>query len=71
MTAISVSVREIDKQKSIKLRLTPTSNILDLLKELGRSPETVIVRKNGKIVTEEEQLADGDEIEIIPVVSGG
>jgi thiamine biosynthesis protein ThiS len=71
MPVIEISVREMVKGQSHKIQLAPTSNILDLLEELGRSPEVVIVRKNGKIVPEKEQLADGDEIEVIPVVSGG
>lgn len=62
---------EMGKRGSRKIQLASTSSILNLLKELDHSPEVVIVRKNGKIVAEEEQLADGDEIEIISVVSGG
>ncbi len=71
MPVIKISVREMIKRQSRKIQLAPASNILDLLEKLGRSPEVVIVRKNGKIVVEEEKLADGDEIEMIPVVSGG
>lgn len=71
MSVIKISVREVGKRGSREIQLAPASNILDLLEELGRSPEVVIVRKNGKIVPEKEQLADGDEIEVIPVVSGG
>lgn len=71
MSVIKISVSEVGKRGSREIQLAPASNILDLLKELDQSPEVVIVRRNGKIVAEEEQLADGDEIEIIHVVSGG
>ncbi len=71
MSTIRVSVKEVDKGKSYELQLIPASSILELLAKLDYSPEVVIVRRNGRIVVEEEQLADGDEIEIIPVVSGG
>ncbi len=43
----------------------------DLLEKLEKNPEAVVVKRNGKIVSEAEKLSEGDEIEIIPVVSGG
>lgn len=51
--------------------LTSGDRILDLLEELDRNPETLVVKRNEKIVPEEEELEDGDEVVIIPVVSGG
>lgn len=50
---------------------TSGDRILDLLEELDQNPETLVVKRNDKIVPEEEELEDGDEIVIIPVVSGG
>lgn len=42
-----------------------------LLDRLGILPETVVVVKNEEIVTEDEMLEVGDEIEVVRVVSGG
>ena len=71
MSTIKVSVRVAGKGELRKLRLSPSSDILVALKETGHNPETVVVRLNGRIVPETEKLSDGDEIEIIPIVSGG
>jgi len=48
-----------------------SGNVLELLYKLKINPETVIVTKNGTLVTEEDSLADSDDIEILQVVSGG
>ncbi len=56
------NVVSIDKKRVI---------VEDILQELGINRETVIVRLNGRLVPEEEELRDGDLIEIIRVVSGG
>jgi sulfur carrier protein len=45
--------------------------IIDLLKELDLPVETVVTKKNKKIVIEESKIDDGDEIEIIQVIYGG
>ena len=42
-----------------------------LLKKLEVNPETVIVSRNGELVTEDEKLEKEDDIRIMSVVSGG
>ena len=71
MTQIKVTVKQVGKKHKRELRLGPHATIADLLKELGHNRETIVVRRNGKIVVEEERLADGDLIEILPIVTGG
>ncbi|KXB04281.1 hypothetical protein AKJ48_03195 [candidate division MSBL1 archaeon SCGC-AAA261O19] len=66
-----VLVRRIGSQESQKYELSEGARIIDLLEKTEFNTETVVVRQNGKIVPEEEQLEDGDELELIPVVSGG
>ena len=46
----------------------PVRAVLD---ELGVNPDTVLVIREGELVTRETPLDDGDEIEIRPVISGG
>lgn len=42
-----------------------------LLDHLRINPDTVLVIRGGDLLTREESLAEGDEIEIRPVISGG
>jgi len=43
----------------------------ELLKKLGLLVEEYIVVVNGRVVTEDYVLRDGDEVKLYPVVSGG
>ena len=55
---------ERKKVKSIGL-------VRDLLKLLAVNPETVLIVRNGAVVTEEDALEESDEIKLLSVVSGG
>ena len=52
-----------------KVELEKKDTVAKLLKELDINPETVLVRIDEEIVTEEKRLAG--RVEIIPVMSGG
>ena len=56
-----VEEREIDGDLTIK----------DLLDDLDLSSETMVSKKNGEIVIEEDTIEDGDEIEFIQIIYGG
>lgn len=71
MSEIEVEVRIVTEEDPEKLRVPSGSEIIDLLRDLDQNPETVVVKRNDKIVPEEEELEDGDELLIVPVVSGG
>ena len=43
----------------------------DVLSKLGIDPDTVLVIRDGTLVTREARLEEGDEIEVRPVISGG
>lgn len=43
----------------------------ELLTEMGINRESVLVTKNGEVITEDEILKPGDEVLIINVISGG
>jgi len=47
------------------------ARIEDILRNLGINPVEVIVAKNGKIVSEEEQASCADELKIVRIVHGG
>jgi sulfur carrier protein len=56
-----IEERELDGELTIK----------DLLDNLELSSETMVTKKNGEIVIEEEKIEDGDEIEFIQIIYGG
>lgn len=45
--------------------------VADIFKELNLIPEAFLVIRGQDLMTEDEMLADGDSIEIRPVISGG
>jgi len=53
------------------LNVAYTGPIKGLLPIVDYSIETAVVLKNGSPVEEEEEVDEGDEIKIVPVVSGG
>ena len=56
-----------DKSWSFDKSLT----VLQLLKRVDILPESVLVVRNGKLVTEDQHLMPGDEVKIVSVISGG
>jgi len=71
------SYREAAGQGRIELDLPPGSTVRDAIAEIAsRHPlitegRKVVIAKNRDYVTAEEPLADGDEVALIPPVSGG
>jgi sulfur carrier protein len=45
--------------------------VLSLLRQLGYQREAVLVIVNGTLVTEDATIAEGSEVEVRPVISGG
>jgi sulfur carrier protein len=45
--------------------------VKDVLRELDILPETVLVIRGDDLITADQQVADGDTIELRPVMSGG
>ncbi|HOV47118.1 MAG TPA: MoaD/ThiS family protein [Anaerolineae bacterium] len=48
-----------------------TMTVQQLLKKLKILPESVLVVRNGQLLTEDRPLAPEDSVKIVPVVSGG
>lgn len=46
-------------------------SVFALLQRLDINPEGVLVIRSGTLATKEEELADDDDVEIRPVISGG
>ena len=51
--------------------LEGTTTVQQALAELGLSPETHLVVRDGELLNENEPLKDGDVVRLVPVISGG
>lgn len=49
----------------------PNSTARDALKKIGIDPESVLITVNGKLVTDDAVLREGDQVKLVAVVSGG
>jgi sulfur carrier protein len=58
-------------KKETKTLNNDNSSIKDILEDMNLSSETVVTKKNGDIVVEDEIIGDGDEIQIIQIIYGG
>lgn len=47
------------------------TNVRKILKRININPESYLVVRNGKLLTEDDVIKDGEEIKIIAVISGG
>lgn len=43
----------------------------DALKKIGIDPESVLISVNGRLVTDDVVLREGDEVKLVAVISGG
>ena len=67
---MAVKVRILgDGEKEVAYR--EGMRVVDVLRELGLLENEYVVVRRGKVVAEDEELADGDELVLYPVVSGG
>ncbi|MER3461069.1 MAG: thiamine biosynthesis protein ThiS [candidate division GAL15 bacterium] len=54
-----------------ELELVGVRTVQELLERLQLNPETVLVLRGSELLTREARLAEDDEVEVRPVVSGG
>jgi sulfur carrier protein len=54
-----------------EMELQGPKRVAEIFKELNLIPEAFLVIRGQDLMTEDEMLADGDTIEIRPVISGG
>ncbi|MDR2967931.1 MAG: MoaD/ThiS family protein [Methanobacteriaceae archaeon] len=57
--------------KEVKSLANDNTSIKDILHDMDLSSETVVAKKNGEIVVEDEKIQDGDEIQLIQIIYGG
>ena len=66
-----MTIKLINKDKVKEIEYTENTKIEDILKKEKIPTETVVIKQNGITVTEDEEISDNDEIEIIKVIYGG
>ncbi len=54
-----------------EVELTGRRRVKELLKEFDILPETVLVIRGDELLTADQVVEEGDEIEIRPAISGG
>ncbi len=64
---MQVYIEREDKQEELEF----TGTAKELCEQLGINVQTILVLKNGELVTEEEPLSNEDKIKLVTVVSGG
>jgi len=60
-----------NNEKETKTLNNKNTSIKEILEDMNLSSETVVTKKNGDIVVEDEIINDGDEIQIIQIIYGG
>jgi len=66
---MKVSVVFADNTKRVEM--PKEAKAIDVVRKLRVNPETVIIKRSGEIILENETLKNNDRIELIKVVSGG
>jgi len=64
---VRVRLRNPDR----KVEVVGDRTVREVLVDLDLNPDTVLVIRAGELLTREVVLADRDEIEVRPVISGG
>jgi sulfur carrier protein ThiS len=64
---MNVYIERSNKQHTIAFRGTGE----ELCKQMQVNPQTVLILKDGELVTEDVDVSDAEEVKLITVVSGG
>jgi sulfur carrier protein ThiS len=60
-----------NRQSGEMKKVQGPKTVHDLLRELNLVEGSVLVMRQGDLLTRDTRLEDGDTVEIIPVISGG
>ena len=58
-------------ERALEVKVKKRRKIKKILEQLGIDLKNYVILKNGEVVLEEEYVSNNDEIELIPVASGG
>ena len=66
-----VIVRIVPGGEERVLEIKGRVTVRRVLNKMGLSPDEYVVTRNGDVVVEDEEVADGDLLEVYRVASGG
>jgi sulfur carrier protein ThiS len=65
-----MSIRLVLRKQEFQLE-EKSIQVKQAFQQLDLSPEAHLLVRNGELLNENDWLRDGDEIKIVPVISGG
>jgi len=68
---LRIKIRVVGKEPKVVELGGDRKKVSEMLRELGLLSEEYIVMKGRRVLTDEDVVADGDEVVLVPVVSGG
>jgi len=71
LVMIVIRVRVLGRGIEKEIEWRRGMKVADVLREVGFNTESAIAKLNGRVALEDENVKDGDYVEVIPVVSGG
>jgi len=66
---MKIHVTFMEKKKQVEI--PEKSKVIDLIRKLKISPETVITKRGSEILLEDETVKNNDKIELVRIISGG
>ncbi|NJE01700.1 MoaD/ThiS family protein [Thermococcus sp. JdF3] len=66
-----IRVRVLGRGIETEVEWEKGTKVADVLRRVGFNTESAIAKLNGRVALEDENVKDGDYVEVIPVVSGG
>jgi sulfur carrier protein len=67
LAVVKVKLRNPDRE----LEVAGNRRVREVLADLSIDPDTVLVIRDRSLLTREDRVAEGDRLEIRPVISGG
>jgi len=65
----SMTAKIIIRNKEYEIK--PGMTIRKALQKLNIEPDSVLITRNGELITDDEIIRTNDEIKLVPVISGG
>ncbi|MAF89601.1 MAG: MoaD/ThiS family protein [archaeon] len=66
---MKIKILRKEGEKTIELEEGATAS--EIFRKLGESSEAYIIKRAEEVIIGEEPLSDGDELELIKIISGG
>ena len=71
MKELRIKIRVVGKEPKVVELGGNRKKVSEMLRDLGLLSEEYIVMRGGRVLTDDDVVADGDEVVLVPVVSGG